>query len=175
MYLDGERCLRGDDDVISYAAMISSDKLYRYRLDRIWDEHAPLLGWCMLNPSTADANIDDPTIRRCIGFAKRERFGGIIVVNLMAFRATSPKDLIGLLDPYGPLNDEALRDVAQNLKHGTIICAWGSKAPKKAVERALSRIECVTLKCLGLTCEGHPKHPLYIRSDQPFLSYGAPS
>ena len=71
------------------AAILSDDGRYRYLLERQWDER-PRMAWCMLNPSTADANIDDQTIKRCIGFAKREGFGGIIVVNLMAFRATSP-------------------------------------------------------------------------------------
>jgi hypothetical protein len=73
-------------------ALLSEDGRYRYRLWRLWDDLAPVMVWVMLNPSTADADLDDPTIRKCIGFAKANRHGGIIVVNLFAWRATDPKE-----------------------------------------------------------------------------------
>jgi hypothetical protein len=74
-------------------AKLSDDKLYRYQLSRIWDETKPKVLFIMLNPSTADADVDDPTIRRVINFAKSWNYGGVYVVNLYAFRSTDPKGL----------------------------------------------------------------------------------
>lgn len=153
------------------SALISPDQIYRYRLERSWSNVDPLLGWCMLNPSTADASVDDPTIRRCVRFSKDRGYGGIVVVNLMAYRASSPLDLLRAQDPRGPLNDEALREAAFLFKFGSIVCAWGLKAPAGVANRALKIFDGVSLLCLGLTKEGHPKHPLYVRADQPFIPY----
>ena len=98
-------------DLLTHStAVISQDGLYRYHLERRWSD-APFLTFVMLNPSTADAEIDDPTIRRCVGFSKREGAGGIAVVNLYAFRATSPADLRQASAPYGPVRgDQPLVD-----------------------------------------------------------------
>lgn len=147
------------------AAILSDDGRYRYLLERQWDER-PRMAWCMLNPSTADANIDDQTIKRCIGFAKREGFGGIIVVNLMAFRATSPAVCFAQDDPYGPLNDEYLRIAANRTAKG-IVCAWGACATKRAVERAIRSIGKVCLWHLGFTKYGQPRHPLRLETNTP--------
>jgi hypothetical protein len=74
-------------------AIISQDEKYRYRLWRIWDQNLPTIFWIMLNLSTADANNDDPTIKKCIGFSEKLGFGGMYIGNLYPFRATNPKDL----------------------------------------------------------------------------------
>lgn len=92
-------------DRVQKRASISPCGLYRYSLERWWDTSCYARYYIMLNPSTADAEVDDPTIRRCMGLAKRDRFGGIVVLNLFAFRATSPADMKAAADPVGPEND----------------------------------------------------------------------
>jgi len=100
------------DLLLQRGAVISPCGLYRYSLTRTWSAALPL-PFVMLNPSTADADIDDPTIRRCMAFARREHAGGIIVANVFAYRATSPADLWKATDPFGPWNDDTLETVAR--------------------------------------------------------------
>ncbi len=131
----------------------------------------------MLNPSTADAEVDDPTIRRCISFAKREGFGGITVLNLFAYRATSPDDMMAVADPIGPecsIYIEAVMASAAEMGL-PVLAAWGANGD------FLGRAEMVCLSakghgarlvCLGTTKLGHPRHPLYVRGDQPFVDFG---
>ena len=151
-------------------ALISDCGTYRYWLSRSWDDGSRKLAFVMLNPSTADASIDDPTIRRCMGFAKRERFGGILVVNLYALRATDPSDLLRADDPIGPRNEHWLREVFVNAGQGNVVCAWGTKGGQQAkwISKSLGGFGCV---CLGKTKDGHPRHPLYVKSDQPFEAF----
>lgn len=153
-------------------ATISDDGLYRYRLSRTWDGTKLPLVWIMLNPSTADAEIDDPTIRRCMSFARREGAGGIEVLNLFAYRATKPKELERVSDPVGPLNDEFIREVLY--PHSRCICAWGAfpKAWGRA-ERIMDLARGIDFLCLGRTAAGHPLHPLYIANDKPFIPWAA--
>lgn len=154
---------------IEKTADISSCGLYRYLLTRRWAD-GDMLGFVMLNPSTADASIDDPTIRRCMGFARRENLSGIIVANIFGFRAIQPVQLLKAADPIGPGNDEAIRTVAKTAK--LIVCAWGagrsgrfSYAGRRAV--GILKAEGAALVCLGRTTNREPRHPLYIRADQP--------
>ena len=91
------------------AAAFSPDRRYRYTLRRQWDDALPYCLFVMLNPSTADATQDDPTIRRCIGFTKAWGFGGLLVGNLFALRSTDPAALYHADDPVGPENDSCLR------------------------------------------------------------------
>lgn len=117
-----------------------------------------------LNPSTADAARDDPTIRRCIGLARRWGFGGITVVNLFAFRATKPADLKTAFDPVGPRNDSTIRKVI----HGVpVIAAWGTHGGFGGRDRAVLKLLCghPRVFTMGLTKQGHPRHPLYVRYD----------
>lgn len=157
------------------SADISPCGTYRYWLERKWSIAAPQV-FVMLNPSTADANEDDPTIRRCKGFAEREGAGGIVVVNLFAFRATDPKELDSAADPIGPANSLAIGNAMLLAKvcKRPMICAWGANkhAPKEAdrLERRAADFD-VELVCLGQTKAGAPKHPLYIKSDQPLVGY----
>lgn len=151
-------------------AVISSCGLYRYRLTRDWDGDKPRLGFIMLNPSTADHREDDPTIRRCMGFARRDGFGGIEVVNLFAFRATKPQVMRAAADPVGPENDDYIRAL---LGRGhPVIAAWGANGDYRGRDQAVLRLARETnradLRHLGLTAKGQPMHPLYRPGDQPF-------
>lgn len=162
------------DDYIKRNAEISECGKYRYMLRRIWEPDGRLVHWIMLNPSTADASIDDPTIRRCMGFARAWGYGGIYVSNLFAYRTTDPS-LLPLLNEecVGPDND---RWIGFAIRCPLIVCAWGAH-PKAAV-RARSvldmlRSENAVPHCLGTTKDGHPRHPLYVKSSQvaqPYLA-----
>lgn len=151
-------------------AVISPCGLYRYRLSRTWEPEKLPLVWIMLNPSTADAEIDDPTIRRCVGFSKREGAGGLEVLNLFALRATNPDALLSAADPIGPDNDEWIREILH--PHSRVICAWGAHGSLRdrasSVVRRL-RDSGINLQALGLTAHRQPKHPLYIKGDTPLV------
>ena len=154
---------------IEYDAELSECGEYRYRLSRVWDTRKKPLTFIMLNPSTADAEVDDPTIRRCMGFAEREKAGGIVVVNLYGYRATKPLDLFQATDPIGPANDRALTRAAREAK--SIICAWGANAPRNRVAYVRALLDRHQLHCLGVTQGGAPRHPLYLKRDQPLEKY----
>lgn len=144
-------------------AVISDDNRYRYHLWRIWDDAKPTAVWVMLNPSTADAYQDDPTIRRCIGFAKTFDFGGIQIVNLYAYRATNPTELRKVSDPVGPANELFIRRACSTLA-GKVICAWGASpyaAHRAGDARLIIWHEFGQSWCIGKTKDGSPCHPLY--------------
>lgn len=159
------------------SADLSVDGRYRYRLTRTWslDQLAARLTFVMLNPSTADANVDDPTIRRCIGFAKRAGYAGLIVVNLYALRATKPAALWAADDPIGPDNGAFLHEaVAVAGRAGRpVVAAWGVNARRLDVVAfcELAVRYNTRLTCLGVTKDRHPRHPLYIRGDFPFTPW----
>jgi len=159
------------------AAIISPCGLYRYRLSRSWANGAHLT-FIMLNPSTADANVDDPTIRRCMGFARREGVSGIHVVNLFAFRATKPEDMANAVDPEGPENARYLADAAELASHSglPLVCAWGSHwMASDRAESVVRGIGChASLSCLGTTKSGAPRHPLYVKGNAPLVLFGEP-
>lgn len=118
----------------------------------------------MLNPNNADAIRDDPTIRRCIGFARRWGFGSVDVVNLFAYRTVDPRRLARLRDPIGPEND---RHLARALRDADlVVCAWGATPLAHARAAGLRKLLArrATL-CLGRTKRGAPRHPLYLRAD----------
>lgn len=160
------------DLLMRRTAQISPCGRYRYRLTRQWSEAAPLT-FCMLNPSTADADIDDPTIRRCIGFAVREGAGGIVVVNQFAYRATSPDDLRKAVDPFGPDNKAALHEAATAAAQDgmPIVCAWGAHGGHSNWHIVIMQQSGARLVCLGMTKGDHPRHPLYVRADQPLVVF----
>lgn len=152
-------------------ATISEDGRYRYLLKRRWSD-GPIATFIMLNPSTADAEQDDPTIRRCIGFAKREGCGALTVVNLMAFRATNPKELLGAIDPVGPDNRGYL--VPAIRKGAPVIAAWGAHEAaigRDAVVREIAEALGKPLVCLGKTKSGAPRHPLYVKAIAPLVAF----
>lgn len=141
-------------------AIISTDGLYRYELRRRCSHHpGPEVCWVMLNPSIADAETDDHTIRVCRGFSMRWGFSSLVVVNLFAYRSTDPKTLRRVPDPIGPDNDGAIAYAAGMAD--LIVCAWGNHG------RLLNRAALVTqslatryrLYCLATSKAGNPKHP----------------
>lgn len=156
------------------SAIISSDGVYRYTLERSWQPGFSL-PFVMLNPSTADAEHDDPTIRRCIGFAKRENYDGLLVVNLYAYRATDPREIRRAVDPVGPENDEYLQRVFTTARRASapVVVAWGANPDPYRLRQVLRLAEGVDLRCLGTTAGGDPRHPLYVRGDQPLERWPA--
>ena len=156
-----------DQQGVTPSAVISSDGLYRYRLGRYWGP-GKVMAWAMLNPSTADADVDDPTIRRCMGFARREGFDGIEVINLYGLRATKPKHLLDHPDPEGPDNLENWTDVLHDHRIGMVVAAWGAHAGMGHLpaSHAANRWGYgVRWMCLGTTNDGYPRHPLYVKGD----------
>lgn len=145
-------------------AFISADEKYRYALWRTWDEKKPKTLFVMLNPSTADANNDDPTIRRCIAFAESWGHGGIIVGNLFAYRATDPKELLKADNPKGPANDCWLKNLFGQAE--LIICAWGNEGSLKDAGKQFREFARKTwrqkLHYLKMNKSGEPAHPLYL-------------
>lgn len=162
---------------IDAGAELSACGNYRYLLWRVWNEYRPMAVFVMLNPSTADANTDDPTIRRCVQFASENGYGGLFVVNIFAYRATDPASLpigsmavseIGLPD----INLKTILGACQ--KSEVIVAGWGKHWQAQANGRMLTRkIQDAGfhLHCLGLNKDGSPKHPLYIKSGTPLIPF----
>jgi hypothetical protein len=142
-------------------AVIDLSGRYRYVLTREWGVRG-VVTWIMLNPSTADADNDDPTIRRCIGFSKRWGFGGLRAVNLFAYRATNPSELRSVNDPVGPEHQRYFRQALDGA--GRIVAAWGSHAVVRLTHIA-ELLQACPVMCLGTNADGQPKHPLYVRTD----------
>lgn len=160
-------------------AKISDCGLYRYLLIRTWGSSGPHLPFIMLNPSTADHHADDPTIRRCMAFARREGAAGIIVANLYAFRATKPAALKTATVAVGPENHQVLAELARSaVEAGTsIVCAWGAHQLVDAqapIVAATLRQHGASLQCLGLTGAGKPRHPLFLPANQPLIDFDLP-
>ena len=135
---------------------------YRYRLWRRWGEGRSV-AFIMLNPSTADAIHNDPTIERCHRRAVDMGFSAIEVVNIFAYRATDPKELMKYARPIGPDNDAMLIDAARNAD--LVICAWGGHGNhmgRHDAVRQLLRKHAITPHILSLTAKGLPGHPLYL-------------
>ena len=153
-------------------AHISACGKYRYALWRIWEPARRPMVFVMLNPSTADPETDDPTIRRCIGFARAQTCGSLLVVNLGAGRATSPRDWMAMDDPFGPDNglsiNKALNFATE--RNGIVVAAWGAHG---ALGNASARFSGAAkhyrddIYCLGLTKSGQPRHPLYVSAVTP--------
>jgi len=145
---------------IETSADFSPCRTYRYALWRTWDKTEPYVLFLGLNPSTADETENDPTITRCIDFAKQLGFGGLCMANLFAFRATQPKDLKQAKDPVGDANDKWLSKLHRDA--GLVVAAWGNDG------KFLGRADEVTkqlsnLYCLKINKSGEPAHPLYLK------------
>jgi hypothetical protein len=150
-------------------ADVSPCGLYRYTLTRHWNPDRETVAFCLLNPSTADGERDDPTIRRCVGFADAWGYGRLVVVNLFALRATEPAELRKAADPVGPDND---RHIVEATAGRVTICAWGATVATWPSHRLRTRVaiarrvlQWALVRHLGLTKDGHPKHPLYLPAD----------
>jgi len=151
----------------------SPDRVHRYSLIHRWE---PLFGgdrlylWIGLNPSTADENQLDPTLTRIRGFTQREGADGFWMGNLFGLRTPYPKEMMSAPDPVGPENDAALLEAAGQCER--IVAAWGTVGAfqdrAQAVVKLLAGFD---LWCLGTTKDGHPRHPLYVRADQPLVRW----
>lgn len=148
-------------------AVISDCDRYRYRLGRAWDDSLPAATFVMLNPSTADAAVDDPTIRRCLGFARAWGCGSLLVVNLYAWRATNPAELAVADDPVGPGNDDFIAGAAAVAAYdrAPLVAAWGANARPERVAQVIALPGMDRLTALALTKAGQPRHPLYLKAD----------
>jgi hypothetical protein len=145
-------------------AVISDNGTYRYALSRHWSP-GPAMPWLCLNPSKADASINDPSVLRMCGFARRDGYGGIILLNAYALRATDPVELSLHPDPVGPDNDMWIAGVAAGIRDGAVrapfVVAWGANPMAAArVPRVMELLAGIPVVCLGTTRDGSPKHPL---------------
>lgn len=157
--------------IMGAGAVLSADGCYRYRLWRQWGD-ARTVVFVMLNPSTADATADDPTIRKCVGFAKRLGFGRLEVVNLFAWRATNPRMLSRAAEPVGCENDQTILE--RCLAADLVIAAWGATqgvdqlvTRRIHVVQSILRSAGVTAMCLGQSKAGRPRHPLMLSYETP--------
>jgi hypothetical protein len=154
-------------------AAFSEDRRHRYELWRIWDRKVRKMVVIGLNPSTADETKNDPTIRRCINFAQRERCGGLVMLNLFGFRATDPKVMKLEEDPIGPGNDAAIKRWVMD-PNAVVVAAWGTHGAHRDRDLAVcSYIHAldVEILCFGTTAGGFPLHPLYLPNDKRLVRY----
>jgi len=150
---------------------------YRYTLRREWTFGTGRVCWVMLNPSTADDTADDPTIRRVVRFSQDAGFQRLVVVNLFAARSTKPKHLTEMDDPVGEKNGVTMK--AAFVTSHAVVFAWGSWYAANA-HRVVTPIMPYGMalraghvpSCLGHTIDGSPRHPLYVKADQPLIPYG---
>ena len=157
MQYNQDKCQSGN------GAIFDLTQTYRYSLWRSWSDD-PRIGFVMLNPNQADAELNDPTIRRCIGFAKTWGYGGLEVVNLFAYRAKTPKLLLQVDDPIGKDNDRYLVTLSDRVE--TIVFAWGNWGSLGGRDRTVIQLLLhANPYCLGMTKTGQPCHPLYLRRD----------
>lgn len=146
---------------------------YRYRMWRYWGSGKTVL-WIMLNPSSADSQSLDPTTRRCRDYSTRWGFDGMMVCNLFALVSTDPKAMLAHPEPVGPDNMSVVVREATSNRCGLVVAAWGSLGYHMNQDRAVwdaMAVNGVGLQCLGTTAGGFPRHPLYVRKDQPRVRY----
>lgn len=159
-----------EPNIIDSGAFFDRSQRYRYSLHRRFATGEGTITMIMLNPSTADAHYNDPTITRCIRFAHSNGFRELIVVNLFAFRATVPCDLKGAKNPIGKENDAFIKNAVDNA--AVTLVAWGNHGHFcRRDEDVLKMLESSALHCLGRNKGGSPKHPLYVPASQKLLMY----
>ena len=147
-------------------------RTWRYWLRRSWDAELEPLVVIGLNPSTADENYDDPTVRRCVNYARAWGHGGLVMLNIFAYRSTDPAGLTAPgVSPVGAENDQALIEQTMGRR---VVCAWGVHG--KLLDRGAEVLRLINpgakeVLCLGVTKEGYPKHPLYLRADLKPIPY----
>jgi hypothetical protein len=153
-------------------AVLSDCGKYRYLLRRVWAREKPRALFVMLNPSTADASTDDPTIRSCVRLIAALGYGSIDVVNVFAYRATKPDELLLVDDPIGPRNMSIIESAISWCD--PVILAWGAWEPAREQGQHVYR-SVVSQRplayCFGETKNGAPRHPLYIKSRTPIRAY----
>lgn len=145
-------------------AVFDETRRYRYWLAREWLYGDGICVFVMLNPSTADEHALDPTVRRCVGYAKRWGFKRLEVLNLFAWRSTDPRVLPTLDDPVGPENLNWIAEVTSRAETKLVVCAWGKDgAIRGQGDRVKDELKTIGVEawCLGLNGDGSPVHPLY--------------
>lgn len=158
-------------------AVFSPDLAHRYVLQIVWDEAKPLLIGLCLNPSKATHLINDPTVARCCRRALMLGFGGFVMLNAFAFRATEPADMKRAADPVGPENDRVLREwffAAATRPGWAVMVGWGIHGAfrdRHLRVAELAQQSGMPLQCLGVTAGGQPRHPLYIGYDKPLIAW----
>ena len=157
------------------SAVISDCGLYRYWLER-GPAGAPYVAWVLANPSTADAELDDPTVRKARGFTQRWGYERFVFVNLFAFRSTDPKGLLKAHNPWGPENDDHIRRAIETAEF--VVLAWGNAVVKPLRERCRVVSKYVLeerapdrVMCLGYTADRSPRHPLMLAYSTPLEEY----
>jgi hypothetical protein len=150
-------------------AEFSENREYRYALSRVWNPSAKKVTFIGLNPSTADENIDDPTIRRCIGFSKSWGGGSLQMINLFAFRSTNPKDLLTAIDPIGSENDKWILHITNN--SDIVVAAWGNHGSLNGRDRYVLGLIDKKIYALTITSKNMPGHPLYLPKNSTLLSF----
>lgn len=144
-------------------AYLSEDQKYRYWLLRVWDDSLPVMANCGANPSTADALKDDPTIRKDMGFARRNGFGGLLKLNVGAYRATDPRKWHGAVDPYGPENTlDNFQKWMSAFSATTFVAAWGRCIGRFAHRGEAIRARFPNIMCFGMMADGTPRHTLML-------------
>lgn len=147
------------------SAIFDPTRTYRYSLYREWGDPSHKATFIMLNPSTADEVRLDPTVTRCCGYAKRWGYGAIEVVNIFAYRSTDPKGLLAVADPVGKENDHYILAAVEDA--ALVVAAWGVHGALQDRGRIVQDLlaDRCALTSLGVTKDGHPRHPLYLRAD----------
>lgn len=146
-------------------AEFSECRKFRYSLWRIWDERKKGIAFVGLNPSTADEVKNDPTVSRCINFAKRWGYGRMWMLNIFAYRSTDPKNLYGDLCPIGQYNNLKIVEVCKEVEKVVLCCGVHGKYTNRFKEVCDLMFDYKIhnkLYCFGLTKKGYPRHPLYL-------------
>lgn len=151
---------------MEFGAVFDASDRYRYSLWRAWSNDSPRIVFVLLNPSTADEQRNDPTIRRCIGFSRAWNYGSVEVVNLFAYRATDFRELFKVSDPVGEENNRFLMQAVERCS--TVVVGWGTRGTlfgrdRQAMSLLAGRKD---VYCLGITKDGLPRHPLYVKGDR---------
>lgn len=155
--------------MISSSAIFSDNRIYRYALTRIWDKKLPSIMIIGLNPSTADESENDPTIRRCIGFAKKWGYGKLYVTNLFAYRATYPKNLFEYSEPIGDENDYWISKLLKEVD--TVVLAYGNSGKYRNRDKEILNLV-QNPYCIKTSKANMPVHPLYMKYTDKAIRYG---
>jgi hypothetical protein len=144
------------------SAEFSPCRKYRFTLWRTWDETKPYAMFIGLNPSTADETQNDPTVTRCINYAKSWGYGGLCMTNIFAYRATQPEDMMSEKKPIGDENDASILNSAKEA--GVVVAAWGNDGSYMGRSKQVKKLV-QNLHCINMNASGEPTHPLYQKAD----------
>jgi hypothetical protein len=158
-------------DYLEAGAKFDESGKYRYSLWRTWSLYQPHIVYVLLNPSTADEHRNDPTLRRCIEFARAWQFGSVEVVNLFAYRAPNANELLKIYDPVGVENNYYLTQAIEQCS--TVVVGWGTNGTLFGRDRQVLSMLSVMKEvyCLGATRDGHPRHPLYVKGETTLVPF----